>query len=92
MTSPFNPAKVKTATNSNQQKAEAFGNCEFEAADGKTYKIPKGIPMDSNNLVTRSIINAARAAAEKGEEFTLTLNMQVKLVVDDSGKEDIQFS
>jgi len=89
--SPFAPKTSATNNrNGNQQKAEAFGNCSFEV-DGNEYKIPKGIPMDSNNRVTRSMINAAKAAAEKGDEFTVTLTCTVKLVVDDSGLEDIKF-
>ena len=46
--------------------------------------------MDSGNRVTRSIINAARAAAEKGEDLVIDMKCTVKLVIDDSGLEDIE--
>lgn len=91
---PFTPRTTSTTQTGNKSfaapKAEAFGNCEAEAG-GIWHKIPKGIPLDSNNHVSRSLINAAKAKAEKGEELVLMVRMTVKVVTDDSGKEDLVF-
>lgn len=75
--------------NNNQRpKAEGFLNIVLKDANGNEIRLPKGIPLDSNNRTYRSLINAAKKHAAVGQEFVIEASASVHLVDD---KEDIPF-
>ena len=68
------------------KKADAFLNLKLVAADGQEYNLPTGLALHIDKLVSRSIINAAKANPDR--VFTLTGTVYVPA---EEGKEDIAF-
>ena len=75
------------ATAPNQRKADGFLNLTVKAKDGSDIKLRRGIALDLNNRVERSLLNAAEA---QGEDFSITLTGTIHRVEAESA-EDIQF-
>lgn len=80
------------ATNNSLPKADAFGNGTVSNGD-KVYRLPKGFPIQADrSLVERSLVNAAKKAAENGEVFKVM--MEVTIVLADKPEmdgDDIEF-
>lgn len=74
-----------------ENRADGFANATVKDKNGKERKLRKGIVLEDQYLVERSILNRARAAAEKGETFTFTAECTVHLCVDVDEAEDVPF-
>ena len=80
------PNKSTTTT---QNRADGFANATITDKNGKQHKFRKGLVLEDSNILERSILNKARAAAEKGETYTFTVECSVWLSVDADSTADI---
>lgn len=79
--SDSNPANGK------KKSADAFLNIQVTDAAGNVHRFPKGLPLDANNNLHRSLIEAAKATPDR--VFTVNATVYVNVPVEE--KELIQF-
>jgi len=75
-------------TKSDTKSADGFLNLSIEMPDGSSIRLRKGVPLDIDNRVERSLLNAATT----NSDFTVKLTGSVHAIVDESEAEDIVFS
>lgn len=71
-----------------QKSADGFLNLSIELPDGSTIRLQKGVPLDAETRIGRSLLNAAAS----NDDFTVTCTGTVHAVTDDADNaEDIIF-
>lgn len=75
-------------TKTDTKSADGFLNLSIELPSGETVRLRKGVPLDLDNRIERSLLNAASA----NSDFTIKLVGSIHTVVDESASEDIVFS
>lgn len=79
--------KNDSASSSNDNdKAQAFLNVSLTDKKGEVHRLRVGIPLRENNLLERSLINAAR----ENPNLELKLTGSIKEVVDIENADDIE--
>lgn len=83
----FKKKNTSGATNNNDSdKAQAFLNVSLTDKHGEVHRLRVGIPLRDNNLLERSLINAAR----ENPNIELKLTGSIKEVVDIENADDIE--
>lgn len=76
-------------SNTDRTPAAGFANASIVDANGNPHKFRKGLVLEDSNVLERSILNKARAAAEKGEIYTFNVQCSVYLSVKTDETADI---
>ena len=89
MTKAMYSAKKDTSTTNKKEfdKAIAFFNVEIPLPNGQVVKFRKGIPLGTDNVLERSVIN--KELAKQGHVFLCTGT--VHIVEDSAQTEDYEF-
>lgn len=78
--------KKPNTSNNNGSKAVAFANFVLVDANGKKHKLRKGVALEMENLLERSIVNAA---LDNPEVVFTNFEMTVHVIEDAADSADI---